>query len=590
MPQNDVPALLAAMERHGLRGGFEGVEQLGLLLLLRHLDGQEAVGGAGVPVPPWRALAALAPEELGRRLRGEVFPSLAKAEIPHDSPARELLHRPPAFALPAPVLSKAVAWVDQLGPSVRKPAVFVEILRQHLSPALGVGLCRSCGRLAPHGTCEEGCVLVPVHDVRQFESARLGVYRLDRRIGKGGQGGVFMARDTALRATVAVKVLHPPDTDGDYRQLRNARLKFAREARVLARLRHTGIPRVHLLQDKGPIPYFAMDYVLGVMLHRMVVQSWHETLEIVRQIVDVVRYAHEFKDPETGMSLPVYHRDLKPANVLVEEGVVKVLDFGLARGGGTDTHTQTVTGAGSLGYAAPEQWVDMRRVDARADLFSVGAIAYRLLAGRPPWHKKYEHHPPAMRPLAFLQDPDPVEPLVGIPDQVADLLYALLSRDREQRPASAAEVAARLERLLGGGAAPGGVAAPSGPQGSQDLQTVVLAGKLDLDDTLQILVELAEGLQWRHSAGNAHGWLEPRAVRLSATLDVSVAELELPPDQMSPFHAPESTRADYVPTPSADVFGLGMVSLFVLSGAPLPRWAGREPERLIHTLEAPGSG
>ena len=212
----------------------------------------------------------------------------------------------------------------------------------------------------------------------------LGTYEIRALIGVGGMGEVYRALDTKLHREVAIKVL-PPSFARDPERV----ARFRREAQVLASLNHINIAAIYTFEESGSTHYLVMELVPGETLRDRISKgpvAIKETLTIARQMAEALDHAHE----------KTVHRDLKPANVkLTPEGIVKVLDFGLAKayeGDGPataslDTPTisdvPTVQGTilGTPAYMSPEQ-ARGRKVDKRADLWAFGCVIYELLSGK----------------------------------------------------------------------------------------------------------------------------------------------------------------------------------------------------------------
>jgi eukaryotic-like serine/threonine-protein kinase len=210
-------------------------------------------------------------------------------------------------------------------------------------------------------------------------------YQILEKLGEGGMGVVYRARDSQLNRDVALKVLSEVFAQDVERMAR-----FQREAHVLASLNHPNIAAIHGLEESKGIRALVMELVEGSTLAERIAEGpipLDETLPIARQMAEALEYAHE---------KGIIHRDLKPANVKVTaEGVVKVLDFGLAKGleGGTTTgdlqNSPTLTVAatesgvilGTAAYMAPEQ-ARGKAVDRRADIWSFGVVFYEMLTGK----------------------------------------------------------------------------------------------------------------------------------------------------------------------------------------------------------------
>ena len=216
-------------------------------------------------------------------------------------------------------------------------------------------------------------------------STRLGAYEIIGPLGAGGMGEVYRARDARLLRDVAIKIL-PPSVASDPERL----ARFEREARLLASLNHPTIGAIYGVEDSSGIPALVLELVEGATLEERIAAgpvSLAEALAIARQVIDALEAAHE---------RGIVHRDLKPANIkLTPGGVVKVLDFGLAKAVGDDAaasavaNSPTFTAAGTrdgiiLGtapYMSPEQ-ARGQPVDRRTDIWAFGCVLYEMLAGR----------------------------------------------------------------------------------------------------------------------------------------------------------------------------------------------------------------
>jgi len=197
---------------------------------------------------------------------------------------------------------------------------------------------------------------------------------VERVLGQGSTGTVYLARDPGLDRRVAVKTLTPGPEDTP-----ELRVRFLREAQAAGGLRHPNIVTVYDVGEDAGQPYIAMEYVDGHDLDQLMQQrephpmEWR--LDVLRQLCDGLAHAHR---------RGIVHRDVKPGNIRVTSaGEVKIMDFGLAR---LPASTMTKSGhvLGTVHYMAPEQ-IEGTGVDRRADVFSVGAIAYELVARRKPF-------------------------------------------------------------------------------------------------------------------------------------------------------------------------------------------------------------
>jgi predicted Ser/Thr protein kinase len=261
---------------------------------------------------------------------------------------------------------------------------------------------------------------------------RIGPYQVLRLLGHGGFATTYLARHSASGQEVAVKVLHPHRLrDPDFRR------RFALEAKLGAMLDH---PRLVRLLDPGPAEggaWLAMEYVPGPTLQDWLKQHGAlpvaEAVAIALGIAEAMAYAH---------SHGVVHRDLKPGNVILAKAGVKVMDLGIARDMDAPTVTTTYAFLGTPLYGAPEAQL-LARAGPAVDRYSLGAILFEMLAGRPPYAGE--------TPFAIMEQhraapvPD-ITDLRELPPDLARLLMRLLAKDPEQRPEDG-ELVARLKRI-----------------------------------------------------------------------------------------------------------------------------------------------
>jgi serine/threonine protein kinase len=198
----------------------------------------------------------------------------------------------------------------------------------------------------------------------------IGDYKILDRIGHGGMGTLYRARDPRIGRDVAIKLLREGLDDPDMRE------RFAREARSAGRLKHGNIVTIFELGDHDGMPFIAMEYIQGETLAALLKQRppvpIARKLQMMDQMCAGLHYAHR---------MGIVHRDIKPANIMIDdEGTIKILDFGIARMGASKV-TQTGVVIGTLNYMSPEQMKGMP-TDARADIFSLGAVFYELLSYR----------------------------------------------------------------------------------------------------------------------------------------------------------------------------------------------------------------
>jgi serine/threonine protein kinase/Tol biopolymer transport system component len=275
---------------------------------------------------------------------------------------------------------------------------------------------------------------------------RLGPYLISARIGAGGMGEVYTARDTRLNRTVALKVLSP-DLAGDAQ----FRERFSRETQAVAALNHPHICTVYDAGEatvnggsSGPIQYLAMEYLEGETLASRLTRGPlppAEALPVAVQLARALAKAHR---------ADITHRDVKPANVMLTKGSAKLLDFGLAKyapglGGGDATSTGVVLG--TVQYMAPEQLAG-RPVDARTDIFAFGAVLYEMLTG----NRSFQ-----TAPVGTAADAG----LIGIPNPALDrVVRKCLAIDPDDRWQSMSDLGAELEWIAHGSAPPEAPVAP----------------------------------------------------------------------------------------------------------------------------------
>jgi serine/threonine-protein kinase len=272
--------------------------------------------------------------------------------------------------------------------------------------------------------------------VGKYKGFVLGGYVILDRIGGGGMGHVYLAEHAAMRRHVALKVLASaggPETV--------ARERFLREARAAAVLNHPNIVRVFDLRQQQTVLYLVMEYIPGVSLYHLVARNgpldWRSAAHYVRQVALGLQHAHTYG---------LVHRDIKPANLLVaRDGTAKVLDLGLVRWDANDdqlTSRLDRTILGTADYLAPEQAMDSSAVDIRADIYSLGATFYYLLAGRP----MFPDGRTAQKLMwQQLREPAPIRQIrPDVPDGLALLLHRALRKDPADRFQEPAELAAEL--------------------------------------------------------------------------------------------------------------------------------------------------
>jgi serine/threonine protein kinase/Flp pilus assembly protein TadD len=265
---------------------------------------------------------------------------------------------------------------------------------------------------------------------------RIGAYRLESPLGRGGMGEVFLAWDERLERAVAIKRIRQ-----DAFVLGHQRERFRREARLAARLSHAAIVQIHDLVSEESGDAIVMEYVEGLTLSERIARgplATAEAVRLAREIAEGLAAAHE-----AGL----IHRDLKAENVIVTpSGHAKILDFGLARPVSWDGEMLTLHGAliGTCYAMSPEQ-ARGEELDERSDLFSFGALLYEMLTGRSPFRGK----DPLTTLQRVLHEQPPLlsEVRSDLPLRLSSLVERLLAKDRNDRPRDALQVAHKLELI-----------------------------------------------------------------------------------------------------------------------------------------------
>jgi hypothetical protein len=264
----------------------------------------------------------------------------------------------------------------------------------------------------------------------------LGRYQLEREVGRGAMGTVYLGRDPRLNRVVAIKAI-PLAEEYDERDLGEARARFFREAEMAGRLRHPAIVTVYDAGEDAGIAWIAMEYLQGTMLNQHAMPDTlleaHTALEVVARVADALDYAH---------ANDVIHRDIKPANIVIDPASrsVKLMDFGIARNTNT-SNTRSGIVLGTPSFMSPEQ-LDGGVITGRSDLFSLGVTLYQLLAGQLPFRAD------SMTGLmnSIVNNPHPplrtIRP--DLPSSIGDIIDRALQKAPEARYQHASEMAAAL--------------------------------------------------------------------------------------------------------------------------------------------------
>jgi serine/threonine-protein kinase len=252
-------------------------------------------------------------------------------------------------------------------------------------------------------------------------------YRVQRLLGKGGMGAVYLADDEVLGELVALKIISSAFASDEQAMI----ARFRREAASARKVSSPSVIRIHDIGEARPgLLYISMEYFAGRTLSEVIAQRGllplKEVLDILQQIAAGLDTAH---------AAGVIHRDLKPSNILVgERGAVKIIDFGLAMSAMGDGLTATGAILGTPHYMAPEQ-VRGKNVDARADIYAFGALAYHLVTGRPPFSGD---NAIAIGFAHLSETPtSPHQIRKDVPDKLDAAIMAALAKDPAGRPTSA---------------------------------------------------------------------------------------------------------------------------------------------------------
>ena len=265
---------------------------------------------------------------------------------------------------------------------------------------------RSGAREAQHGPVELG------------EGSQLGRFLLERKLGRGAAGTVYLARDTLLGGVLALKVLH-----SDLFSDKEVRERFRRELLLARRVTHPGVCRIHDMHEEAGAIFLTLEYVPGETLASLIHAQGRldapRTLQILEELTPPLAAAHK---------AGVIHRDLKPGNIMVrDDGTVSILDFGMATADDLQRITRAGRTVGSLRFIAPEVW-EGKAATTASDLYAVGVTLYACLAGRLP----YDVQTPAAMFEALKKPPPPLTEL-GVHPAVDAVVRRAMVRDPKKR-------------------------------------------------------------------------------------------------------------------------------------------------------------
>ena len=266
-------------------------------------------------------------------------------------------------------------------------------------------------------------------------------YIVEKLLGSGALGAVWLARHEVMDVRFAIKVLHEQVAAGNPEFVR----RFLREAKIAAKVRHPNMVAVNDAgyDDAKKLYYIVMEYVDGSTLRTALAMGG--AMERGQAVAVVASVAGALA---AGAPFGIVHRDIKPENIMIDRaGTVKLVDFGVAKASGTDSlRTQAKSVFGTPNYISPEQAQDSSVVDARADVYSLGVVFFELLCGRRPYECKNP-----MDVVAKMLSDDPVPDVrefnPAIDEPLARLVGAMLAKNRDERIASARAVLDELSAI-----------------------------------------------------------------------------------------------------------------------------------------------
>ncbi|MFT3837591.1 MAG: protein kinase [Myxococcaceae bacterium] len=358
----------------------------------------------------------------------------------------------------------------------------------------------------------------------------VGEYRVEEVIGVGGMGVVYRGRHPMIGREVAIKVLRPELAANE-----SHTTSMLKEARAATQIGHPGIVDVFAF---GELPdgrqYMVMEHLKGEPLNRLIRREApmrvDKLIRLFREMLAAVEAAHD---------AGVVHRDLKPSNLFIHQNrngppEMKLLDFGLAKRARAANDSNTGMIMGTPGYMAPEQ-VRGQPVDARADLYALGVMAFELATGKRPFDRA--DIPSTLRAQLEDEPPSIASLRPGLSPALEKIIYSLMEKDRELRPANAQQVRAMLDRLAAGSALPRTAVAIS-PVTRRRLPFLI-------GGAAALLLLVAAVVFWLRAGVNAEPPPPPHPTV------VTVVEAPVPVPSPPPVHAPVPEAAEPHPAPPA---------------------------------------
>src|SRR5947209_3055243 len=265
---------------------------------------------------------------------------------------------------------------------------------------------------------------------------RIGPFDIEKKIGSGAMGAVYLARYRKTGQRVAIKMMLMGMADNDVSLAR-----FEREAEVLKQLNHKNIVRFYVASQYQGAPYYAMEYVEGEplddVLERKGRLTWEEVVELGKQVCAALQHAHD---------QGIIHRDLKPSNLMVTaDGTIKLTDFGIAKDLDVTQLTAAHCTVGTAAYMSPEQCRGEKNLTHKSDLYSLGVLLYEVLTGQRPFRAETTMDMFLQHVNAIPERPSRL--VLDIPVWLDTLVCQLLEKKPEHRPFDAAVVAAALNQV-----------------------------------------------------------------------------------------------------------------------------------------------
>ncbi len=256
---------------------------------------------------------------------------------------------------------------------------------------------------------------------------QLGPFKIDKELGSGAMGAVYRGRYVKTGQVVAVKVMAPGLGDSNP----NAVARFEREARILKQLNHPNIVRLFGVGKYQGTRYYAMEYVVGESLDRVMSRrdrmTWEEVVTLGQQLCAALQHAHD---------AGVVHRDLKPSNLMVlADGTVKLTDFGIAKDLDVTALTSANCTVGTASYMSPEQCRGEKDIGPKSDLYSMGVLFYELITGRKPFEAENAMDMFVQHCTGAFERPSRL--VLDVPVWLDNLICQLLEKKPDQRPMNA---------------------------------------------------------------------------------------------------------------------------------------------------------